>query len=265
MNGCLRRGLGWKLWAFALPGFIVLACAGTSPGPRQCQPAQQAEETPKAPVAIQSAESNFTPASGSQVELQGTATIGSWKSQSTDIQGKVVLETDATALNDLFDRIQSALPNESINLQLNLPARSAGGPAIAEISVPVMSLHGDSGGMDRDMQDALKVGGYPSIEYLFQELKQAELQWDSPGHPAGLKLRVLGTLIMAGAGRPITMDVIVTRDSRRHFLAHAQTELSMTDFGVTPPRALFGLIKANERVVVVFDVDFVLVDHSAGR
>ena len=93
------------------------------------------------------------------------------------------------------------------------------------------------------------------IEFVFQNLQQATVQQDPPNHEAELKLSVAGTLHMAGVERPITMDVIVRRDSRRHFLAHAQTTMLMSDFGVTPPVALFGLIKRGDQVLVIFDLD----------
>ncbi len=232
-----------------------MACAESSFGPRNSQPSQRSNESPTLAVG---ARLNFIPDPASRVELQGTATIGSWKSQSTDIHGQVVLDTDATALNALFDRIQSA----QSRVQPDLPVLTFRSPPIGAISVPAMSLHGDSGGMDRDMQNALNVSQHPSIEYVFQRLQQTTLQWDPQDHLAELKLRIVGKLTMAGVGRLMTMDMIVKRDSRGHFLAHAQTALLMTDFGMTPPGALFGLIKADDRVFVVFDLDFVLADHS---
>jgi len=265
LAGKLRRGFGWRLCAFALAGLIVDACAGTLFGPRKPLTGPQSYQSPQLAVVIQAGELNFIPAPGSGVELQGKSTLGSWKSRSTDIHGKIVLDADATALNAIFDRIQSAAPHDKDHAQPNLPTLTVRNPPIGDILVPVMSLHGDSGGMDRDMQSALNVKQHPSIEFVFQQLQQTASQWNSQNTQASLKLRIVGTLYMAGVGRPITMDVIVKRDSRGHFLAHAQTALLMTDFGMTPPGALLGLIKANDQVLVVFDLDLILVDHPPGR
>ncbi len=220
---------------------------------------------PLSALGVQSDQLNFVPTSGSRVELQGTATVGSWISQSTEIHSKIALDTDATAINALFDRIQSAVPSGKSGEQPNLLTLSVRSPPIGDVSVPVMSLHGDSGGMDRDLRNALNVTQHPSIEFVFQQLQQSALQWDPKNNQAELKLRIAGKLYMAGAGRLITMDMTVRRDSRGHFLAHAQTELLMTDFDVTPPGALFGLVKAGDQVHVVFDLDLALVDHSTGH
>jgi YceI-like domain len=263
--GQLRRTFRWRLWALASASLILLACAESSFGPRKSLPDQQSNESPKLAVSIQNAGLKFIPSVGSRLELQGEATIGSWSSRSTDIHGEVVLDTDAAALNTLFDRIESVAPHDEGHIQSDLLTLSFRSPPVGDITVPVMSLHGDSNAMDRDMQNALDVRQHPLIEYVFQHLQQAALQWNSQDHQAELKLSIVGRLSMAGVGRPITMDMIVKRDSRRHFLAHAQTALLMTDFSMTPPGALFGLIKADDRVVVVFDLDFVLADHLTGR
>lgn len=79
-----------------------------------------------------------------------------------------------------------------------------------------------------------------------------------------MKLHILGTLQLAGAARPIAMDVIVKRQSPTHFAAYAQTNVLMTDFGVTPPVALFGLIKAADEVHVTFDLDLAMSDDRRG-
>lgn len=63
----------------------------------------------------------------------------------------------------------------------------------------------------------------------------------------------------------MSMDVIVTRASPGHFVAYAQTDLLMTDFGVTPPVALFGLIKGGDKVRVIFDLGLVLADHPTSE
>jgi hypothetical protein len=259
--GSLRRRFRWSWWALTSAGLIVLACAESSFGPQKSQPNQRSDESPKPAVVVQDAGLNFIPSLGSSVELQGKATIGSWSSRSTDIHGQVILNVDAKALSALFDRIESAVPNHESGVQPDLPTLSLHSPPIGDISVPVMSLHGDSAGMDRDMQNALNVRQHPSIEYVFERLQQATLQWNPQNHQAELKLRIVGKLDMAGVGRPITMDMIVKRDSRGHFLAHAQTALLMTDFGMTPPGTFFGLIKVNDHVLAVFDVDLVTADH----
>ena len=158
----------------------------------------------------------------------------------------------------MFDAIETSTVSEQRSDKeppLALAVRSA---PVAEIAVPVMSLHGDSFGMDRDMQKALNAAQHPVIKYVLQNLQHATVQQDPKSRQAEIDLSVSGKLQVAGVERPIVMDVIVKRDSRRHFLAHAQTPMLMSDFGVTPPGGLFGLIKASDKFLVIFDLDLVV-------
>jgi YceI-like domain len=253
----LRRGFGWRLWAIALACLTAVACVETSLGPWKSRPTQRPAESPALPSGVL----GFIPATGSRVELQGMSPIGAWSSRSTDVRGEIVLDADAAALNALFDRIQSVTANGDNRVAPDFLMLSVRSTPIGNISVPILSLHGDSRPMDHDMQIALKAGAFPSIEYAFQQLQQVTLQWNAASHETELKLSLLGKLTLAGQERPMTMDLIVKRDPRGHFLAHAQTAMRMTDFGVTPPGKIFGLIKAGDQVVVIFDLDLVPADH----
>jgi len=261
-----RPRLRWTVWAFILTclasGVYMASCSGQqNPGPEQ-----RSSTTPSAlSGGVVADQLEFSAASGSRAELQGTTTVGAWTSKSTDIHGQVILSADEKKLDALFDRIQTASPmdhGDIETLQLSLPIRSA---PVGDIIVPVTSLHGDSTAMDHDMHAALKASLHPVIKYVFQRVEHATVQRGPQDHQASLKLNVLGKLDMAGAARPIVMDVVVKRDSPGHFTAYAQTTMLMTDFGVTPPVALFGLIKADDHVHVVFDLDLILAGTFAKR
>ena len=257
ITGSLRRRFGWKLPILAVSCLGLGACVASWTELDKVAP-DQGQSAPPATSVPGASGLKFIPNAGSKVELQGATTIGSWTSRSTEVQGQVILYADEAQLDELFDRIEAAPANDPKGVSapppLTLPIR---GTPIAAISVLVKSLRGDSSGMDHDMQKALKAAQHPVIEYVLQNLQQATVQVDPQGHRAAFKLSIVGRLNMAGVERPISMDVIVTRDARRHFLAHAQTKLLMSDFGVTPPVALFGLIKAEQRVFVTFDLDLV--------
>jgi hypothetical protein len=253
----LRRRSGWAPQVALLACLALGACVASWSALEKCQPALPAATSPGIAIG-NSDELEFIPASGSQVELQGTSTIGPWKSSSSDIHGQVILYTDETQLEELFDRIEAAAANAQGSTNpppISLPVRA---PPVADISVPVMSLRGDSIGMEHDMQKALNAAEHPVIEYALHNVQQAAVQQGSRDHAAELKLSVAGTLHMAGSERPVTMDVIVRRESRGQFLAQARATMLMSDFGVAPPVALFGLIKGGNQVQVVFDLDLVL-------
>jgi hypothetical protein len=244
----------------ALTSLVIGACVATSSRSRP-----PLEASPETSIGVNAESLNFIPGPGSRVELHGTTNIGPWTSQSKDIHGRIDLRVSEKALNALFDNLQGSSSHGQGGSQtppLTLPVR---GRPVVDISVPIDSLHSDKPGMDRDMREALKASEYPAISYTFEHLQQAAVQRTSQDGLPGLKLQTVGSLNLAGVGRRIEMDVHVDRDFRRHFIAHAQTTLLMSDFGVNPPVALFGLIKAGERVEVTFDLDVILSDNSAGQ
>ena len=109
-----RRGFRWKLWAGALACLAVVACVGTSLVPRESPSDARFHVSPGPATGVAAAQLSLIPTPGSHVELQGTSTIGSWISRSTDVHGQIVLNTDAAALNAVFDRIQSAGPDGAL-------------------------------------------------------------------------------------------------------------------------------------------------------
>jgi hypothetical protein len=248
-----ERIFRWRFWIIAMLCLGIGACVASWSAlekPQLSPGASASTENAAAPGSL-----TLIPTSGSEVILKGTSTVGEWTSRSADIRGAATLYTDETALDDLFDRIEGSGKNGQGGVNAPLLALPVHGPASALISVPVMSLHGDNIGMDGDMQKALKASEHPLIEFVFAKLQQSVVQYSPRYHQAELKLSLVGNLRLAGAQQSISMDVIIRRDSRHHFIAHAETSMLMSDFGVTPPVALFGLIKGGEKVVVTFDLD----------
>lgn len=245
--GQAGRKTGSTMRILALAFIALGACVINASHPQAFRSNAGSVASPPQPARVLGDELQFVPGPGSRAELQGSTSVGSWTSRSTDIQGQILLSTQADAIEDLFDRIHNVDPTPA----LDLPLRAA---PIAKISVPVDSLHGDSAGMDHDMRQALKAGEHPFIQFDYQRVERATVISDPANHQSELKLRVSGNLTLAGVTRPIAMDAIVRRDSRRHFRAEAQATLMMSDFGVTPPVALFGLIKAGDKVHVVFEL-----------
>jgi len=215
-------------------------------------PATIPSDNPPGPRAV------YDLAAGSQVLLQGAINVGAWSSRSSQARARAVLNLDDSVLRTLFDKLQAGQISAD---QLQL---SPGLRAIAELSVPVMSLHGDSQGMDRDMYSALKAPQYPSIQYRLEKAQDAQVRQDpTTGKPAFL-LRVTGALTVAGVQRTLATELTIERDASQHYLVHAQIPIRMTDFGVTPPTALLGLIRARDSLSVIFDLDFVLTNNSPG-
>jgi hypothetical protein len=105
--------------------------------------------------------------------------------------------------------------------------------------------------MNEDMYDALKADRDSMILY---ELTDAKVIYDSTDINSYLGLRTIGNLTIAGITRKDTIDTDVKCLPDRKYEIVGKKNLSMLDFKIVPPSAFFGLIKANERLVVSFDL-----------
>jgi hydrogenase maturation factor len=189
-------------------------------------------------------------AADSQVALEGATNISDWSSSSSQARARVILDVDDSAMRTILDKLQTGKPASD---PMRLPL---GRPAIAELSVPVMSMRGNSQGMDRDMHLALKASQFPFIQYRLEKVQDAQVRQDTSSGKPEILLHVIGVLTVAGVQRTLATELTIQRDAGQHYLVHARTPIKMTDFGVTPPDALFGLIHARDSLSVIFNLDF---------
>ncbi|HTV46864.1 MAG TPA: YceI family protein [Phycisphaerae bacterium] len=215
---------------------------------------------------------HFVISPDSYVELNGTATIGSWYSRSTQVQGQVILAVSGSKLESWFNHLPQA-PNQDDaagnNAAKSVAIAAADFPATSTLhdppsgalSLPVVSLRSDNAARDHDLHDALNAQRNPAIDYIFEQLKRAQIQWDANGRPE-LDLLVLGKLTLAGVQRSLLTNMFVQRDVYGHFYVWSKFDVLMSDYGIIPPSAFFGLIKADNRVSVIFDLDFTCPDTS---
>jgi len=116
---------------------------------------------------------------------------------------------------------------------------------------PIAAFRCGNAVMERDMRQALRAGRYPSIEFRFKELRGV-IEHDIDRNEYGAV--VAGELTMAGVRKEIELPVVAQRLGRDRFRIRAEMPLRMTDFGVKPPTALFGIVKAHDDLVVRFDL-----------
>ncbi|MGA3068279.1 MAG: YceI family protein [Tepidisphaeraceae bacterium] len=205
-------------------------------------------------VAVTGLTASYDLASGSQVLLQGSTNISAWSCYSSQAQARVMLSADDSALRILFEQLKIGQISA-----FRLQCASVCG-AIAKLSVPVASLQGDSDGMNRDMQSALKAGECPFIQYRLEKVEDARAGQDPTNGKPEFLLRVAGDLTVAGVERTLTTDLTVQQDAANRYHVQAKTPIQMTDFDVKPPTAFLGLIRARDPLSVIFDLYFIPVD-----
>ena len=105
-----------------------------------------------------------------------------------------------------------------------------------EVAIPVASLSSPKDGIDKNMHKALKAQEHPEIIFRLRRLE-----------PASGAYRATGGLVIAGVEKEITLELQVERTGTGLAVTGA-TDLLMTDFGVTPPKAMLGMLKTNPKV-----------------
>ena len=120
----------------------------------------------------------------------------------------------------------------------------------ASLFVPVTQFDCGKARMNQDMYDALKADMHPTIRFTLGAVEAV----DTPSPLSDLKLHVAGYLTIAGTVRQVALEVRSQPLADGRYRATGALPLKMTDFGIEPPTALLGLVRAHDDIVVRFDL-----------
>ena len=181
----------------------------------------------------------------STLELEGSSNVADWRCRGTSLEGNMEVAAPADVVYEAIDRIE----------RTNLSAwRAAGATLLPQpsfaMSIPISTLRCGNRQMERDMGRALKSSQHPSIEFRFKSLRGTITQDATRKYHA----TIVGELVLAGERRDIVVAVVAQRVAHDRFRLRAEMPLRMTDFGITPPTALFGMVKAQDELLVRFDL-----------
>ncbi len=184
---------------------------------------------------------------GSAVVLEGSSNVTDWQCRGTSIDALMVVATSADHINEVIDRIEDG----NIGPWMSNPSLGRFPAPAFDLSIPVTTFRCGNRVMESDMGRALKADRHPQVEFSFREVRGGiRHDLDTGFYHA----TVGGDLTLAGTMRSIELTVSVERLSRSSFRVRAVLPLLMTDFGVTPPSALFGAIRARNHLIVRFDL-----------
>ncbi|HKW10038.1 MAG TPA: YceI family protein [Gemmatimonadaceae bacterium] len=170
----------------------------------------------------------------SRLWLEGSSNVRDWR-------------CDATTLD------------ASIDLDDDVPYADAP-PSIArlrrvEVRVPTHALTCGRSQMDNIMYKALHVDDEPDCREIVGHF-DVVAQSGEGDH----SLVMQGTLRIAGRENVVRVPVEVQQLRDGSLRAQGALPILMTDYGITPPTALFGVLRTENRIVVKFDL---LVDRPA--
>jgi hypothetical protein len=122
-----------------------------------------------------------------------------------------------------------------------------------EIAIPAATLSSPKEGIDKTMHKALKAEEHPDITFRLARLEAGA----APG-----ALRGVGTLEIAGVARETALE-LKTQESGSTLAVKGELQLLMTDYGITPPKAMLGMLKTDPRVTITFETVLALPQAPA--
>ena len=114
------------------------------------------------------------------------------------------------------------------------------------------SLDCDNSKINRDLCEALKSEDYPHIRIDVHDAKVIEGSFATPN--ADVKLLCSTSITITNVTRKVPLSVRCRKLGGGRYRFFATKELLMTDFGIDPPSALFGLIKVKDAIRINFDL-----------
>ncbi|MCH8246126.1 MAG: YceI family protein [Bacteroidetes bacterium] len=162
---------------------------------------------------------------GSSIWIEGTSTISRFKCESAYVQGYGILYNEQD-------------PSADLGIE-------------AEIAAPVKLFDCNLAAMNADFWDALKSDQFPLIEYWVNDISIDSVSTTVSGTYA---VRSSGRITIAGVKKRIEMEFVGRQIGPERFKLEGKTEMFMSDFDIKPPTALFGLVRAQNRITVHFNL-----------
>jgi len=172
-------------------------------------------------LMIYSQDNYILDSKNSTITIKGTSTFHDWEASS-----------NAAVIDLLADIKDSEVKRlSSVNLLLK-----------------VVTLKSDSRRLDRKIYKALKANDYPYITFVLTKVV----------HLSNQKIEVEGNLTINGVTRKITVNQEVTfnNNGEEMIIVLGSKKINMKDFGVKPPKFLFGAFKTGRFVTVDFHIYF---------
>lgn len=188
-------------------------------------------------IGAQSVLGNIKIEDGGKVWIEGTAGFINYQCLAEELSGVGKIENT--------DNPQSTVQGQ--------------GEVHISVMLPVKSLNCGKRAMNQDMYNALKSEQFPTIRYQLLEATLAKQ--GNTTKSSWMKIRTRGIMEIAGVQDTTTFYVQGKVLSDRRFQVKGSKQIHMDTYHIDPPKAMFGLIRADEELTVHFDVTVNLDDR----
>ena len=179
-----------------------------------------------------------------RVLLNGQSTLHGWSCESLQAELNMPFVVDVEAAHTFFKLLMEEWPEEQGELLERLNGLYEEGVQFS-VATPVASLVCGNRIMERDLSQAVRASQYPLVEVELGRVLDIAVR-DNPGKDV-LVLRTAGSITLGGQRRPVELEVFVELTEHDELRFRTGKDLLMTDFDVTPPTALMGLIRVDDR------------------
>jgi len=176
------------------------------------------------------ATSNYTLSKGYVVTINGTSNLHDWN----ETVGTVTGSSNVTWNTD------GSLDLTSIKLEMNVAS--------------IKSTEGST--MDNNTYKALKGDADPEITIvLTAPIKSIQVKAGTATISAPCNFTI------AGVTKPVKMSVKVTSQGQAKLEFDGEQTIEMTDYGISPPTALFGALKTGNEIKINFKTSFAVTNN----
>ena len=175
-------------------------------------------------VAAQDAAAPLVMTAG-RVSIAGTSNIHDYTASTTDVKLTSLVLAEGVAAPNLLNAVVNP-----------------GSLQAFEIAVKAATLTSPKEGLDKNMWKALKTSQHPDITFKLTRLD---------GKPGAL--RAVGLLTIAGVEKEVVFGLKAAANASTVTVI-GEVPLLMTDYGITPPKAMLGMLKTDPKVTVTFEV-----------
>ncbi|MCC7245440.1 MAG: YceI family protein [Saprospiraceae bacterium] len=113
--------------------------------------------------------------------------------------------------------------------------------------------------IEADMEKALKANQFPNIKISLLETKQ-DVRCLDPNFRDWFDVQAKVSITITNATKTETIQARARCEGNNRFRLIGKTDLRMSNFGVAPPEAMFGMIKVNDDITFNFDLVVLVED-----
>lgn len=171
----------------------------------------------------------------SKVTLAGSSNVHGWACSTSSLNATI-------ALDSAYDSVPFTAIAKPI--------------AKVVVGIPVRSLKCGHGAMDDNMYKALKADQFPDITYVLGTYQVDTARTSADTFSALTR----GALTVAGRTVQVEIPITARRATAGGMTGEGTVRLTMTEFGIKPPTAIWGTLRTKNEITVSFTV---LLDKSA--